>query len=144
MFQRRRNSPAPLHLGSAVSRNDFIDSLRLLGARMSVPHPSEVGALPCELQEVALNCSRDVWERVIGPPRNIICHYSPSRRGIYHSWEHHWIGGSVRCFGCLFERASDSHWLVLNRVLFFDHRSETPSSRRPAKFERPDAAKQSA
>jgi hypothetical protein len=144
MFHRRRTPPPPVHLGCAVSRNDFIDSLRLLDARMSVPQRCEVGTLQCELQDISLNCSRDVWERVIGPPRNILCHFSTRRRGIYHSWEHHWIGGSVKCFGCLFERASESQWLFLSRVLFFKHRSEMPPIRKPAKLERPDAARQPA
>ncbi len=144
MFRRKRNPPPPLDLGSAVSRNDFVDSLRLLGARMSVPHPCEIGSRPCELQKVALSCSRDVWERVIGPPRNIVCHFSPTRRGIYHSWEHHWIGGSVKCYGCLFEGVSDSQWLVLGRVLFFDHQTETPSNLRPARLEQTDAVGQPA
>ena len=124
MFRRRQVPSPPVPMGSAVSRHDFVDSLRLLGARLDVPHLVEVGKQPCEQQEVSLNCSRETWERVIGPPRNIICHYSPTKRGLYHSWEHHWVGGSVRCFGCLFERAADSHWLFLSRVLFFHHSSD--------------------
>jgi hypothetical protein len=144
MFRRRQDPPPPLQLGSAVSRNDFLDSLRLLGARMSVSHFCEVETVQCEEQEVSLNCSRDVWERVIGPPRNIVCHYSPSKRGLYHTWEHHWVGGSVKCFGCLFERASDSHWLYVSRVLFFNRQSNTQPRRNLTRQESRESAVQPA
>lgn len=144
MFRRRQEPPPTLQLGSAVSRNDFLDSLRLLGARMSVPQPCEIGAIRCEQQEVSLNCSREVWERVIGPPRNIICHYSPTKRGIYHSWEHHWVGGSAKCFGCLFERAADSHWLFLSRVLFFNHSTDVQPRRRTPRQDSIESTRQPA
>ena len=144
MFRRRKEPPPPTPMGSAVSRYDFLDSLRLLGARMSVPHLCETEAMQCEQQGVSLSCSREVWERLIGPPRNIVCHYSPSKRGLYHSWEHHWVGGSVKCFGCLFERASDSHWLFLSRVLFFDHSSETQPRRNMSRKEPCESASQPA
>lgn len=139
MFCRKQTAPPSVELGCAVSRWDFLDSLRLLGARMSVPHPCAAGAIPGEVQEICLNCPRDVWERVIGPPRNIICHYSPSRHGFHHTWEHHWIGGSVKCFGCLLERAADAHWLVLSRVVFFERSSETQPRCRLARAEVADA-----
>ena len=141
---RRRQDPPPVPAGSAVSRYDFLDSLRLLGARMDVPHLTEVGKLQCEQQAVSLNCSRDTWERVIGPPRNIVCHYSPTKRGLYHSWEHHWVGGSVKCFGCLFERAADSHWLVLSRVLFFSHSSDMQPRRNSPRRESRESTRQPA
>lgn len=121
MFCRRQTARPPVRLGCAVSRNDFLDSLRVLGARMSVPHPYDAGSVRGELQAVSLSCSRDVWQRVIGLPTNIVCHYSPSRGIFFHSWEHHWIGGSVKCFGYLFERGPNSQWVFLNRALFLDH-----------------------
>lgn len=144
MFHRRHTAPPPLQLGCAISRHDFIDSLRLLGARMNVSRPCRVGAVEGETQEISLNCPRDVWERVVGPPRNIVCHYSPSRRGLYHSWEHCWTGGSVKCFGCLFERAANSHWLFLSRVLFLDHPSDSPRRHPLADVEAAEPSRQPA
>lgn len=144
MFRRREEPPPTVPLGSAVSRYDFVDSLRLLGARLSVPQRCETGRVQYEQQEVLLNCSREIWERVIGPPRNIICHYSPAKRGIYHSWEHHWVGGGVRCFGCLFERASDSRWLFLSRVVFFNHPADMQPRRRTSRRESTETPRQPA
>ena len=121
MFFRRRIPLEPVTSGSVASRHDFLDSIRILGAKLDVPHRAAVNSIPCEMQRVSLSVPRETWERVLGPPENINSYYAPDRKGVYHTWEHRWVGGSVTYVGCLFERTSDCQWLLLYRVLFFEN-----------------------
>lgn len=129
IFWKRREPPSAANR-CAASREDFVETLRLLGAQLSIPHRTHKGTVPYDVQPVLLSCSRNMWERVFGQPENLKCYYVPSKQRFFHTWEHHWVGGRVMCVGCLFEQSLGKGWVVANRLFFFEsessRRNETP------------------
>lgn len=120
IFWKRETPPLSTANRCVESRNDFVDTLRLLGAKLSTPRRARKGMNEHEVQPAFLSCSRKIWERVFGQPQNLRCRYVPSRQTFFHTWEHHWIGGRVMCAGCLFERSLGHGWVVLNRIIFLE------------------------
>ena len=123
-----KRQPAPrLRDYSAASRYEFVEMLRLNGATLGVPHCHRCKRGSWESQAVVLTYPRDTWEKLFGPLENVTCHFSPPG-GFFHTWEHYWKGGWVRCVGSLTQHPDGTPWLAVKWAMFFDGQPPVPVS----------------
>lgn len=124
----KRNRVGRARRASPASRDDFLDTLRFLGARLSVPHEHRNGTTRYDVQPVALRCTRRAWERALGTLGNVTSRYVPLRREVVHTWQHSWNGGRVTCMGYLDDRADGTGYVVVTCAIFCDS-ARQPRSR---------------
>ena len=82
-------------------QNEFLDTLRLLGARLSVGRQRTAGTVSIEVQPVYLRCWQQSWEQVFGEIENVFPYRNPFQQHCSHRWQHDWPWGCVTCLGSL-------------------------------------------
>ncbi len=111
--------------GRRGNQSDFVQALRVLGARFPAWHSRFDGQHQNreDLHGVFLSCSRETWDWVFGPPHNIVHHRVAFTRSPFQEWECRCADGSVLCLGHLFQEVDGVPWVVLARMYFFQSSS---------------------
>lgn len=107
--------------GRHGSQADFVQALRVLGARFRSSH-SRFDGHPESGQDshgVFLSCSQETWDWVFGPPQNIVDHRTEFTHRPFQAWDCACADGNVLCLGHLFKTDDGVPWVVLARMYFF-------------------------
>ena len=122
-LRKPKNQTAETRPCSPSCQSEFLDTLRLLGARQNSAHIRVVGGIPLEIQPVLLRCWRETWEQFVGKleEASLRCVCTVPRP--FQTWRHPWTGGCVSCVGSLEEDSSGRQWVEINCAIF--HLSDT-------------------
>ena len=123
-FRKRTGQTSHPPTCSASCRGEFLDTLRLLGARLSVPRRDRGGNDSLEVQPVLLRCPLETWKQVFGELENVVCHCIPARQRLFHTWRHFWTGECVTCVGVLPNGESDGGLVAVKCAIFHDNETE--------------------
>ena len=90
--------------GRRGSQSDFVQALRVLGARFPAWHSRFDGQHQNreDLHGVFLSCSRETWDWVFGLPNHVVDHRTALAQHPFQAWECVCADGRVLCVGHLF------------------------------------------
>lgn len=112
----RHHSEARISQGG--QRADFLQALRALGTVISThavdtDSSSDTGD---DIKSVFLQCSRETWDWVFGPPRYVANHCAGPPYRPFQTWECACSDGSVLCLGQLCAARDGTSQVVLYRI----------------------------
>ena len=114
-------SPAPSKASPPLSREDFVQALRILGRQR--PHNDcqiELGDPEVEAVHTAfLRCSLATWVKVFGQPESVHAHRESAPLFPVHVWKYQCTDGPVSCVGFQVDELNGTRWVTFVRVCYF-------------------------
>lgn len=108
---------------SPSCQNEFLDTMRLLGARRGTARHRLTHGVLLEIQPVFVRCPRETWEQVVGDIDNDSCQCIRHCPRALRVWRHQWTGEQVTCVGRLWHESGKTQLVEINCAVF--HGSNT-------------------